>query len=275
MIKSKKLKKLLAFGFITLSLGSTPYLTESFANENNQAQQSKGFENVDVKVKKVNKKEVKTWLKENGVDDSTADSLMKKLEKNQAWDSLKNKKAKIKTQGIVEKINKDETKTTYPDGTIELTEITDGAVTTKITYPDGSIELTGIIDGEVTTKPADSDGSIQLLSIDNGTVTKGSGYISYKGSKIYHYTGVVNAHYYADYTYVTGAYDYIDRAYSPSISVFTGTYSEVSCLVDRRSETSTGAALAHLSFKTSFQSGDTSNKMQLQIRYDTRQLVLS
>lgn len=75
----------------------------------------------------------------------------------------------------------------------------------------------------------------------------GSGYCTYYGLKVEGGNGVVDASFYADYTLVTGGYDYINDVYQPQVRAQIGTIEDINGpTILRKYETQSQSARAYL-----------------------------
>ena len=161
-------------------------------------QNSSILESSDVDTSSISRQELIQWFKDNGLNQETISSLMKKLDNNEPLDSVN---PTMQSRGIVTYSNENET---------------------KIVYPDGSIAITGIEGGEII------DVTQSRAAITGGTVSSGSGYFTRKGVKVYHNSGILNMSFYATYTNVQGGYDKIDSVYDKKCTSYLGTWSYVS-----------------------------------------------
>jgi hypothetical protein len=113
------------------------------------------------------------------------------------------------------------------------------------TFPDGSITVVG-----VEYAPFYNNGgfTIQSTGISEGSCSSGSGYTSCTNRKIYYLNpGVWEMSFRANYTYVSGGYDYISWAGNESIWMVGGTVGNPYCRIIRSTETSSQKAEARFS----------------------------
>lgn len=198
-----------------------------FAMESSEveiAQSSSSISNEEIE-------ELKDFLTDYGVDDSTILNLINKLKFGKVWDSLNPEKSNL---GTVEKISEDQE---------------------KVTFPDGSILIRGV---DFT----------QSKAIEGGSIISGSGYSGRIGARIYHNTGVVNAEFKADYTNVKNGYDRIDNVYSSRVKVIGGSYSGKQLDIIKKVENTYGKALAELSFDLSVPGMDSTSVLSLYVGSD-------
>lgn len=193
-----KLKKISTLAMVCSLLVTTIASSEVYALNSSLINQNNISKNSDTEIMSINKEEVIKWFKDNGLDQDTIDSLIKKLDSGKLIDAIN---PSMKSRGIV----------TYSDN-----------YKTKIIYPDGSITITGIEGGEIINIPKTK------ASITGGTSSTGSGYTIRKGAKVYHNSGVLNMSFYATYTNVQGGYDKIDSVYDKKCTSYLGTWSYIS-----------------------------------------------
>ncbi|MER7521346.1 MULTISPECIES: hypothetical protein [unclassified Streptomyces] len=208
---------------LSLGLGATT----SFASEldsptsNNVVEQSQQITAEDIAS-------LKEFLTSYNVDETTQDQLITKLKNGEVWDSIK--------QGQ------------EPVNTVEKTTEENG-VETISTFKDGSIAVTTLEPTIVEfTEKAPTTGGFSTFAVSPGTVTSGSGYKNFKKAKAYVYTGIANAHFYADFTIVQGGNDYISRVYDYKIVGIGGTASYDNLKITRKTENLNGKASAKLDF---------------------------
>lgn len=199
---SKKAAVLLAL----FTLLSTSTYQNVFADEPNTAQNISSSDSSNKMAEDIIK--LREWLSSYNVDDDTIDSLINKLEQGEIWDSLNPEKANL---GVSSKINNEES---------------------KIVYPDGSIAITGLEKG------------IEDRKINIGSVSSGTGYRVYKNCKVYHNAGIVNLEFYANYTIAQGAYDKIDGVRDARSTSLGGVATRVSFGRKKIQENANGPAKA-------------------------------
>jgi len=220
----KKLVTSLAIPVCALTIGFGANVGSVSANENTdlttieESSQSLTTENIQ---------SLNEFLTTYNVDEKTQNNLIAKLKKGEVWDSIKKGQEPVSTYE----------KTTEED-----------VIETISTFKDGSITVTTLEPNIVEfTKPAPSEG-ISTRAVSPGTVTGGSGYKSFKKAKAYVYSGIANAHFYADFTIVQGGNDYITRVYDYKIIGIGGTASYDNLKITRKTENLDGKASAKLDF---------------------------
>jgi len=168
---------------------------------------------------------LKEFLSAYNVEETTQKNLIDKLERGEIWDSITGQE---------------------PVSTYEITKEND-AVETISTFADGSIVVSTIEPTIVEVVPA-SEVNVNPLAVDPGTITSGSGYKSFKKAKAYVYSGIANAHFYADFTIVNGGNDYITRVYDYKIVGIGGGATYDDLRIVRPTENLSGKASAKLDF---------------------------
>jgi len=172
------------------------------------------------------------FFHENGVDDKTADKLIKKFENGIMWDSFKEEYKNMEPASVTE---------------------SNGTIIKKYVYPDGSIKVVSII-----TPTNDGDVSIQGV-VSGGTWISGSGYRTCIGAYVSFNYGIHKASFYADFTLVDNGYDYISGAYNPQAGIIGGTVSDMTLTITRASETAYQPAEARLQYVATLFGGWASN----------------
>lgn len=221
--------KVIISGVILASsiLGSVPVFADNHSNvESNTVIES----NKGFKFTEEEKSYLANWLIENGVNENTKDKLMEKLEKGEMWDSI--------SGGNPVKIEK-------------LDEMTE-----KTIYEDGSIIVSG----------SELENNKNNRALSGGTTQSGSGYISRLNVKVYQNSGVINAHFYANYTNANGGYDIIDSIRDPKVVTVGGTVSDIKLKMVKRREDAGGHAQARLSFTVSSYGGVVGGNCWLDLR---------
>lgn len=103
----------------------------------------------------------------------------------------------------------------------EKTLKTETSVLTIRTFADGSISTTGI-----NASPASTSRGVTPLSVSGCTVSSGSGYRTFTNCKVEGTNGNVSVWFYANYTLVQGAADYISWYGSAAASSVPGSTSK-------------------------------------------------
>ncbi len=195
----------------------------------------------------ISREEVIKWYQENGVDQETIDSLMKKLDNNELLDSIN---PSMKSKGIVTFSDENET---------------------RIVYPDGSISITGVEGGEINYVPQSK------ASISGGTTSSGSGYFIRKGAKVYNKSGILDMHFYADFTNVQRGDDKIDRVYDKKCKSYLGTWTLDTFKITKTFENLNGPATARFEVLYNATIGESSSTgnyyLELQVGKDTSKAV--
>lgn len=184
--------------------------------------------------------QVKDFLNQYGVTESTQNELIEKINNGQILDSMKEGAEAVS----VYKINNSD------------------VVETVAVYPDGSISVTGIEPNNDEFREHDN---ITPFAIEGGSIISGSGYTGYKDRRVYHNTGIINAQFQADYTIVNGGNDFISNVYDEKIMVFLGNHSNTNLKIVRRTETLDNPAQAKLSFDLKYYTGAFSGNVFLQL----------
>lgn len=170
------------------------------------------------------------------VKEETQNQLIAKLKKGKIWDSIKKDEKPVSTYEVPSKENENivETVSIYKDGSISV----------------AAIEPTIVEDfsSEIPTNGTNGTNTITPYAVNPGTVTGGSGYKNYTKAKAYVYSGIANAHFYANFTLIQGGYDKITNVYDYKIVGVGGTTSYDSLRITRATETSTYKASAKLDF---------------------------
>ncbi|MDR3597842.1 hypothetical protein [Clostridium sp.] len=231
-MKRNKIMKFL-MGAVAISvLSTTSITTTAFASDlsGTKDKEITSSSGIKLNLTEENKESLDNWLSQYNVDSNTKALLLEKLEKGQLWDSVTSS-SPIKTEKLDEN-------------------------TSKNTYADGSISITGVTDGSVKSTSS-KKGDISLDDVDGGKTESGSGYVNHTYSKVSEDLGLINAYFYADYTFVQGGDDYIDDAYDEYVHSNVISISNVSLSVNRPKETYNHAAEATLKFlgDTNYSSG--------------------
>lgn len=161
-------------------------------------------------LSKAEKEEIKENFSELGIDEKTQNKLLEKLANGQKLDSMK-------------QVNIDKAMKQFDIKTL----VEEGEKT--FTFNDGS----KIVIGSEYENPQKA---VQPLANNYRTVTS---YINW---------GVVNCSFKTDFVTRSGAYDYIQRSYNPSVSVPGGSYSNKKVEIIRKYENSNRRAKSTLSF---------------------------
>ncbi|MFZ2464807.1 MAG: hypothetical protein WAW77_14555 [Caldibacillus thermoamylovorans] len=198
--------------------------TKASSEVTNQYQVNDGYTiltNEDIKT-------LEAFFNQYNVDKKTQVSLIKKLKNGEKWDSLKND-----TLPVLE-------------NTVELE---DGTKENVRVFEDGSIAVSSVDLSDATiTNITPTKRNIGPLAVTPGTVTSGTGYSIYSKAKVHQSTGVISAHFYADFVLVQNGMDYISRVYNEKVTILGGNLSEVNLKIVKSKETLDYKAEAKLSF---------------------------
>ncbi|MCR2043797.1 hypothetical protein NSA23_06645 [Anaerosalibacter massiliensis] len=179
-----------------------------------------------VNLSEEDKLEIREMLDELNIDKTTQDNLINKLENNQIWDCMDEEQvSKIPENYFNVSIDEPVKRYTFPDGSV---------IETKLELP-----------------------MISPSAVTGGSVSSGSGYTSVRGAKVSTKKGLVGMGFYADYTNVNGAYDYISRVYDSWVKVVGGSYSNRKLKIVKKREDISGPAEAKLSADVSWVGGVT------------------
>jgi len=221
-------KRLITTIFALVTIISMFLSTSIYAGEN---------KNNKITITAQEKSQIVESLHDNGVDNKTINRLIEKLEDGIMWDSFKEEYRNIRPAYIIES----------PDGTI----------TEKYVYPDGSIRVSTLVVPKYNHQPNDNQ-TINPMSVGGGTWISGSGYRTCYGAYVKEDMVLLLGAFYADFTLLDGAYDYISDAYDYEIRVIGGTHDDDSLVITRSTETSTKYAEAKLQWTTDVSGGASS-----------------
>lgn len=167
-------------------------LAFSFASNNlTYASDSKG------KLTKADEQSISEGLAGLGVDEKTQHKLIKKLERGELWDSMNPEKIEAVKDQLVVSEEKPVAKYVFGDGSV---------LVNKLELP--------------STSP--------YPTLEGGTQSCGSGYCTFQNVKVFRDDGLIKCYYYANYTVLNGAPDYISNVFSYNITVRGGSYSNPS-----------------------------------------------
>jgi hypothetical protein len=220
-MRKSKIKKVLicalAVGVLTTTSITSAFAADLSGTKNKEitsnAEKSKSLSQED-------KETLNNWLKKYDVNDSTRESLLNKLEKGDLWDSVTSKEP-VKSENLDKN-------------------------TSKKTYADGSISITAVDNSKASI--SSKKGGISLDSISEGETESGSGYKTYTGSRVYQNKGLVEAQFFADYTYVQNGDDYIDSVYDEKVKAVGCSISSIDLSIVNARESSRHPASAKLDF---------------------------
>ncbi len=167
------------------------------------------------------KLEIKESLDELGIDETTQDSLINKLEKGEIWDSMDKEQVSQIPEDYFNVSEKEPVK--------------------RYTFPDGSV-----IEQKIEIPTTKSQSNISPSAISGGSVVSGSGYTTYKGVKVSKTSGLMGMGFYANYTFVQGGSDIIESVYDRWVKVVGGSYSVDTFQITRKTEVSGNPATAKL-----------------------------
>lgn len=167
--------------------------------------------------------QLKDFFNQYGVNESIQNELINKINNGQPLDSMKEN-----TEAV----------SSYVKNTNRVIE-------NVSVYQDGSISVTSV---EPVVEEIIGNDFITPFGIGGGSSNSGSGYVNNKNKKVYYNTGIINAYFFANYTFVNGGNDYISSAYDPKVVVTFGTHSGMSLKLVRKNETLDNKATAKLSF---------------------------
>lgn len=164
-----------------------------------------------------------------GVDKGIQDKLLRKLQNGQIWDSMNPEKLrKVPTGALTPTLKEPIKRYVFPDGSVIVSEIEN-------------------LGTPVFVKKSGSG----VVGISGG----GTGYYQYVNKKISYKGALYGYGFYADFTLVNGAYDYIDDVYDPFVNVVGGSGSINSCMINKSKESSTKPARATCSVQLDFAGG--------------------
>lgn len=167
---------------------------------------------------------VKVELQKYGVDNKTIKKLVTKLANQEVLDSML-----YDTDSAIS-VKKIETSTGYEE---------------VHTFSDGSISVTGV---EELDKLNDGGFTTMGTGISGGSCTGGSGYMNCSNRKVYYSNpGVWEMSFRANYTYVSGGYDYISWSGNQSTWLIYGTIGDPYRRIIRSKETAFNKAEARYS----------------------------
>ena len=116
-----------------------------------------------------NEQKLRSFLKDNDVEQATIEKLINKLYKGEIWDCLKKDYKDCKE--------------------VSTTKSTNGKIIQKYVYPDGSIKILSQTP-TINISNISKDKNISK-SISGGKWSSGSGYHAVKGAKVAEYTGKI------------------------------------------------------------------------------------
>lgn len=177
--------------------------------------------------------------------------LIKKIKNDEEVDSERPNK---KSLGEVVKLDENNIKVLYPDGSYELQGIdfSDSQVYDEDgnllggyneVFPNGRTDL----DNNLNLLNPSNNFEIAPLSIEGGTQTSGSGYVTVKGAQVYHKDMQLTVKFKADYSFTIGGYDILERVYAVDITAWD--WNILSEGVFRSKETSTYSAYGGVKFQ--------------------------
>ncbi|MGL3067072.1 MULTISPECIES: hypothetical protein [Planococcus] len=200
------------------------------------------------KLTKEDVNHLKSFLTEYGVEEPVQQKLIAKIRSGKLWDSL-NESSEIVNSKTVEKDDGIETIETFNDGSVKIT----------------TIDPAKVEEGVVKT---DSEGDvITPLGVTPGTISTGTGYATYSNAKVYMKTGIADAHFYANFTLLSGSSkDYISSVRGAWVGTFGGTANNISLSIIRKYETLDNPAQAQLKFQYVAAGGTASSIVYLTLR---------
>ena len=105
------------------------------------------------------------------------------------------------------------------------------------------------------------------MGVSPGTISTGTGYATYSGAKVYMKTGIADAHFYANFTILSGSSkDYISSVWGAWVGTFGGTANNISLSIIRKYETLDNPAQAQLKFQYVAAGGTASSIVYLTLR---------
>lgn len=146
---------------------------------------------------------IATELSEYGVSNEDINSLITKLNNGELWDSLTNAVPVSQETKILD--NGDTTQTIYK-------------------YEDGSVYITETTEGEEIVYDSTSENTIQPFGVSGGSSQTGSGYTLIKGATVTGTNVIIKMQFKTDYEQWTKGGGQINRAYDYKISVQPGSY---------------------------------------------------
>lgn len=168
--------------------------------------------------------ELRSWLSSYDVEASTIDELIQKFREGKVWDSMN------------------------PDKFSQGTKIQISETEHKTVYPDGSIMVMGVEKGK------------EEKCLTPGKPTTGTGYKTFKGSKVYANVGALRLSFIADYTYAQNGYDTINGVRDARCTTVGGTWSQKYFGRKKSKENSSGPAKARFEIQfTSYNNSASSN----------------